>query len=246
MSDAQGLESSMNRPTLYLIPTPLAPRGAPWLSDDDRAIIGSLSIFFVEHERSARRFLSSLDLGQPVSALTLHRFDKEGTLADARELVAQLLPLSSAGVLSEAGAPCVADPGALLVRAAHELGIRVQPLIGPSSILLALMASGLNGQQFTFHGYAPIEAASCRTWLTRIEETSRRTGFTQLWIETPYRTSRMFQLLTETLAPETFLSIAHDIGGPDEIFLTIRANAAHEVRLNPKAPTVFGLLVSRD
>lgn len=240
------MESSTTCPTLYLIPTPLGPGGAPWLSDDDRARIGSLSIFFVEQERTARRFLSSLDLGRPVSSLILHRFDKEGTIADARRLLTQLPPSTSAGVLSEAGAPCVADPGAFLVRAAYELGIRVHPFIGPSSILLALMASGLNGQQFTFHGYAPIETTSCRTWLASIEATSRRTGYTQLWIETPYRTSRMFQLLGETVSSDTLLSLAHDIGGPHELFLTMRAGVAQEVPLNPKAPTVFGLLASRE
>lgn len=238
------MESSDTPATLYLIPTPLRPGGTPWLSDADRACIASLSLFFVENERSARRFLSSLELEQPVSSLTLHRFDKEATLTDARRLLEALPSGTNAGVLSEAGAPCVADPGALLVRAAHERGIRVSPFIGPSSILLALMASGLNGQQFTFHGYAPIEANGCRNWITRIEETSRRTGFTQLWIETPYRTCRMFQLVKEAVSPLTLLSIAHDIGGPNELFLTVPASASAEPLLNPRAPTVFGLLAA--
>jgi 16S rRNA (cytidine1402-2'-O)-methyltransferase len=234
----------VDRPALYLIPTPLSAGGAPWLIAEQRSSIARISTFFVENERSARRFLASLELGRPVSALALHRFDKESSLADARKLLEALPPHESAGVLSEAGVPCVADPGALLVRAAHERGLMVRPMVGPSSILLALMASGLNGQQFTFHGYAPIEQAACRGWLSRLEETSRSSGYSQLFIETPYRTTRIFAVMLETLRPATLVSIAHDIGGESELFVSVSVKSARvsEIKLHPKAPTVFGLL----
>lgn len=236
--------SPVDRPALYLIPTPLSAGGAPWLTAEQRGDIARLSTFFVENERSARRFLASLELGRPVSEFRLHRFDKESSLADARKLLEALPPHESAGVLSEAGVPCVADPGALLVRAAHERGLMVRPMVGPSSILLALMASGLNGQQFTFHGYAPIEQAACRGWLSRLEETSRSSGYSQLFIETPYRTTRLFAAMLETLRPTTLVSIAHDIGGEGELFVSVSVKLARasEITLHPKAPTVFGLL----
>jgi len=236
--------SPVDRPALYLIPTPLSSGGAPWLTVEQRQIIAQISAFFVENERSARRFLASLDLGRPVSTLTLHRFDKDSSLEDARRLLGAIPPLDSAGVLSEAGVPCVADPGALLVRAAHEVGLVVRPMVGPSSILLALMASGLNGQQFTFHGYPPIEQTDCRGWLRRLEEISRSSGYSQLFIETPYRTTRLFAAMLETLRPTTLVSVAHDIGGENELFASMPVGSAlvSEINLHQKAPTVFGLL----
>jgi 16S rRNA (cytidine1402-2'-O)-methyltransferase len=230
-------------PTLFLIPTPLAPGEASWLGTVERASLAPLTVYLVENERTARRFIGSLGFPRPVSALSFIRFDKDASLSDARQILASLPPESSAGVLSEAGAPCIADPGALLVRAAHERGMKVRPLIGPSAIMLALMASGLNGQRFTFHGYPPVEEGACQKWIKTIEETSRGQNATQLWIETPYRTRRMAAILTATIADDTLISIAQDIGGPHESIQTLRGSHRHTLSpLHPKAPAVFGLL----
>lgn len=230
-------------PTLFLIPTPLAPGEASWLGTVERASLAPLTVYLVENERTARRFIGSLGFPRPVSALSFIRFDKDASLSDARQILASLPPESSAGVLSEAGAPCIADPGALLVRAAHERGMKVRPLIGPSAIMLALMASGLNGQRFTFHGYPPVEEGACQKWIKTIEETSRGQNSTQLWIETPYRTRRMAAILTATIADDTLISIAQDIGGPHESIQTLRGSHRHTLSpLHPKAPAVFGLL----
>ncbi len=230
-------------PTLFLIPTPLAPGEASWLGAVERASLAAVTTYLVENERTARRFIGSLGFPHSVSALTFIRFDKDATLSDARQILASLPAGVSAGVLSEAGAPCIADPGALLVRAAHERGMKVRPLIGPSSIMLALMASGLNGQRFSFHGYPPVEEGACQRWIRSIEETSRTQDATQLWIETPYRTRRMVSILAATIADDTLISIAQDIGGPHELIQTVRGSHRHTLSPpHPKAPAVFGLL----
>lgn len=150
----------MNYGTLYMIPCPISDETAPWevLPAANRAVMDSLDYFIVENTRSARRFLSRAGVSRPIEELEFRELN-EHTLAgrEVEELVAPLLAGRSAGVISEAGVPGVADPGALVVEACHRKGIRVVPLVGPSSIILAMMASGLNGQSFAFNGYLPVK-----------------------------------------------------------------------------------------
>ncbi len=150
-----------------------------------------------------------------------------------------------AGVLSDAGAPAVADPGAMLVRQAHASGLRVVPLVGPSAILLALMASGLEGQRFVFHGYLPVEERELKAQLRALEADSRRAGRTELFIETPYRSDRLLRVIAETCAPGTWLCVAADLTSPGE---SIATRTVAEWRAAPRAigrrPAVFLLLAA--
>ena len=155
-------------------------------------------------------------------------------------LLAPLLAGSDAALLSEAGAPAVADPGAALVRRAHRLGIRVAPLVGPSAILLALMASGLEGQRFAFHGYLPVEEAALAKRLKALEADSRRERRTEIFIETPYRNDRLLRLIVATCAPATLLSVAADLTAPTETIATQPIAAwRREPRAIGKRPAVF-------
>src|SRR5262245_11262485 len=154
--------------------------------------------------------------------------------------LAPLLAGSDAALLSEAGAPAVADPGATLVRRAHQLGVRVAPLVGPSAILLALMASGLEGQRFAFHGYLPIEEAVLAKRLKVLEADSRRERRTEIFIETPYRNDRLLRLIAATCAPATLLSVAADLTAPAETIETRSIGAwRREPRTIGKRPAVF-------
>jgi 16S rRNA (cytidine1402-2'-O)-methyltransferase len=152
---------------------------------------------------------------------------------------------TDAGVLSEAGAPAVADPGAMLVRQAHASGLRVAPLVGPSAILLALMASGLEGQRFAFHGYLPVDERELKAALRALEADSRRSRRTELFIETPYRTDRLLRVIVETCAAETLLCVAAELTSPGE---SIATRTVAEWRASPRAigrrPAVFLLLAA--
>ncbi len=167
---------------------------------------------------------------------------------DAARLEALLEPLRrgrDAGVLAEAGAPAVADPGALLVRQAHACGLRVAPLAGPSAILLALMASGLEGQRFAFHGYLPVDERALKARLRELEVDSRRARRTELFIETPYRNDRLLRVILETCWSETLLCVAADLAAPGE---SIATRTVAEWRAAPRAlgrrPAVFLLLAA--
>lgn len=175
------------------------------------AVVASLDYFIAENEKSARHFLKQVPHPRPLQQLQLVSFDKTGDAARAIELLQPLTTGRSAGVLSEAGCPAVADPGALLVEAAHRLQLAVVPHIGPSSLLLALMASGFNGQRFAFHGYLPVAKNECRAEIIRLERDSRLRDTTQMFIETPYRNDALLQTLLATCAAETRLCVASDL-----------------------------------
>ena len=205
--------------TLYLIPCPIAEEGDVWdvLPAANRAVMASLDYFIVENTRSARRFLSKAKLGRPIEELEFRELN-EHTVAgcEVEELVAAG---RSAGVISEAGVPGVADPGALVVALCHRRGIRVVPLVGPSSILLAMMASGLNGQSFAFNGYLPVKPDE-RARAIRAFERRAREGQAQLFIETPYRNVKLAEQLLQLCAPQTMLTVACDLTAPGETILT--------------------------
>ena len=198
--------------TLHLIPVTLGDdRACAGLPQATLALVNALDYFIVENEKSARRFLKNAAHPTPLQQLQIERFDKNSDAARAAQLLQPLGAGRSAGVLSEAGCPAIADPGALLVAAAHRAGLRVVPHVGPSSLLLALMASGFNGQRFAFCGYLPVPKVQCRSEITKLERESRAHDMTQIFIETPYRNDALLQILLETCDGKTRLCVASDL-----------------------------------
>lgn len=231
---------------LYLIPTPLsdhAPNNA--LPAPTLALIPTIRLWFVEELRTARRFLSAAGLKGHIDELELLEIN-EHTSREQIEAYAQRLGEQDAGLISEAGLPAVADPGALLVAFAHERGIEVVPQIGPSSLMMALMASGLNGQCFAFTGYLPVKAPARRDAIVTLERASARLQQSQLIIETPYRNDTLLADLLEACRPDTRLCVAADITCPTELIRTKRIAAwRQEVKKGfsiGKRPCVFILL----
>lgn len=207
--------------TLYLVPVSLGDcRPQSILPDDVLRIARDLRYFIVENAKTTRAELKHIGNTRPMRELDIRELPREPQPADLDVLLTPLLNGVSAGLMSEAGAPAVADPGALLVRAAHAQGIRVVPLVGPSSILLALMASGLNGQRFAFQGYLPVREPDRRNRIVQLERESRRNGLTQIFIETPYRNAALFQAVLESCRPDTLLCIAVDMATPHESIAT--------------------------
>ena len=219
--------------TLYLIPCPISDETAPWdvLPAANRAVMDSLDYFIVENTRSARRFLSKAGIARPIDTLEFRELN-EHTVAgrEVEELVKPLVEGRSAGVVSEAGVPGVADPGALVVEACHRHGIRVVPLVGPSSVILAVMASGLNGQSFAFNGYLPVKPPERVQAIRRFERRAQSERQSQLFIEAPYRNVKLMEQLLQTLAPETRLTLAMDITAPGEYCLLYTSPSPRDTR----------------
>jgi 16S rRNA (cytidine1402-2'-O)-methyltransferase len=208
--------------TLYLIPAPLGPEGAmdASLPPEVVHIARSLTVFIVERPKSARAFLKRINIAGPLSQLSLHELS-EHTPADALpHLLQPLLSGNNVGLISEAGCPAVADPGAHLVRLAHERGIPVAPMVGPSSILLALMGSGLNGQRFAFHGYLPAKVGEREKRIGELEKLAAARDETQIFIESPYRNAAMIAALLRVCRPDTLLCLAVDLTLASQYLLT--------------------------
>ena len=223
---------------LYAIPTPLGGAAADALPASALALVRSLSDFVVENAKSARAFLKSA--GCDPKVVRIRELNETISIPELLKPLREGIP---AGLLSEAGCPAIADPGAKLVEAAHRAGIQVVPLIGPSSIVLALMASGLEGQRFAFCGYLPREAQERRSRIKVIEARSRRERETQIFIETPYRNDAMLASLLECLSEKTSLCIATDLTLAGEQIKTqpvARWRGARQAI--GKRPTVFLLL----
>ncbi len=201
---------------LYLIPTVLSEGQADTLPPRLKEIINHLEYFLVENERTARRFISSLDLGLVISELEFRKIDKNSSDAEVEQALQKVLNGKDAGIMSEAGCPGIADPGSRLVSLAHEKNIDVVPLVGPSSIFLALMASGFNGQNFTFHGYLPIDSRKRADAIRNIEKQSMKDASTHIFIETPYRNKQLVQAILSVCRSSTRLCIARDLTGPQE------------------------------
>ena len=231
--------------TLYLIPVPLGPT-APQdsLPANVLATVRPLTYFVVEQAKTARAFLKAAGTDTPLQELLLEELN-EHTKAEALDrLLAPLRSGHDVGLLSEAGCPAVADPGANLVALAQQENIRVVPLIGPSSLLLALMASGLNGQRFAFLGYLPAKEAERTKALRDLESDSRKHKQTQLFIETPYRNKAMFEGILQACSPTTRLTVATDLTLPGESVVT-QTIAQWKKKTPPeieRRPTVFLLL----
>lgn len=207
--------------TLYLIPVPLGPVSPDaCLPPDTLAVTRRLEHFVVERARTARAHLKAMAHPQPLQALHIEELNEHTPPAVIPALLAPLKAGHDLGLLSEAGCPAVADPGAALVLAAHRAHIPVVPLIGPSSILLALMASGLGGQRFAFHGYLPAREPARSQAIRDLEKAARRDRATQLFIETPYRSAALLDALASTLAPDVLVSVGADLSLPGQLIQT--------------------------
>lgn len=206
---------------LYLIPSLLgnddAARNLPAYN---LAIIKSIRIFVVENEKSARKFIKTVLPEKKQQELEIHILDKNTSGEELHELSKLFKRGEPIGIISEAGLPAVADPGGKLVRLAHQNQVQVIPLVGPSSILLALMASGMNGQQFMFHGYLPIDKFERKKVIQKLEADSRKNNCTQIFMETPYRNNQMLEDLIKFCQPSTSVCVAANITMDDEFILT--------------------------
>ncbi len=232
-------------PTLYLIPTLLADDTAEQvLPSYLREVLEKTDAYFVENVRTSRRFISGLKTSRVIDETTFFDLDKDTPPADTRRQIQELTERKrNAGVMSEAGCPGVADPGAVVVGMAHALGWRVEPLVGPSSILLALMASGMSGQSFVFHGYLPIERQDRARALRFLEQESQQRQQTQIFMETPYRNDAVFADIVANCQSNTLLCVACNLTAPDAFVrtMTVREWKTQVPDLRKK-PTVFLLL----
>ncbi|NIE64906.1 SAM-dependent methyltransferase [Burkholderia sp. Ax-1719] len=240
----------MSTGTLYLIPNTLGDGDeaalAYALPAPVRERAGTLASYIGENAKTTRAFLKRVGTTRPIQEIEIHELNVNTPAGEIDKLLKPLLAGIDTGLVSEAGVPAVADPGALLVRRAHERGIKVVPLVGPSSILLALMASGLNGQSFAFHGYLPVDANERIKKLRELEQTSRKAKQTQIFIETPYRNKAMLDTLLSTCAPSTLICVAADLTLPTE---TILSRAVSDWKKKPtpdlhKRPAIFLLLAN--
>jgi len=231
--------------TLYLIPVTLGDDNiSKVLPADVVSIAQQLDTFVVESEKSARHFLSTIKTIKPVRELVLNLLNEHTEDKDVSALLTPLLAGKNIGLMSDAGCPGVADPGAKLVELAHQKGIRIVPFVGPSSILLSVMASGLNGQQFAFLGYLPVDKTLRNQKLKEIEKRSLTHKETQLFIETPYRNQHMLEAILSMCQPNTRLCVACDISLGTEMIMTKTIASWKKTPLPDlhKRPTVFLLL----
>lgn len=226
--------------TLYLLPVWLGEAGGTeLLPPANIALAERIGLFFCEDLRTARRMLRRHSRAIDLDAIEMHVLDKDTPDAEIARY-AELLGTRDAAIISEAGMPCIADPGARLVAQAHRRQVAVVPLTGPSSLLLALSASGLNGQQFSFHGYLPREAAARKQMIKALDQQARQTGAAQLFIETPYRNDALLADLLATCSGDRLLCIAIDLEQPGGSVHTRPVKAwRNAVPLLGKRPCVF-------
>ncbi|MSP85258.1 MAG: SAM-dependent methyltransferase [Flavobacteriaceae bacterium] len=227
---------------LYLIPTTLGETENPFdvLPQTIKRSIELLDYFIVENEKTGRKFIKSLSPDKVQASLKLSVLNKHTQKSEHSEMIRACLEGENVGLMSEAGCPGVADPGAVIVKLAHEKGIQVVPLVGPSSILLAIMASGMNGQSFAFNGYIPINALEKKAALKGLEKLSMDKNQSQIFIETPYRNNKMLEDILNTLHPETDLCIAADITLPSEFIKTMRVVNWKKAKVDlHNRPTIF-------
>ena len=197
---------------LHLIPVSLGDSPVHhWLPKQVQEVASQIDVYIAENAKTARAFLKQIGTVKPIQEITIHTLSNKTSTQEMREWLKKPGSNGNIGLVSEAGCPTVADPGALVANEAHKMGIRVIPWVGPSSILLGLMASGLDGQRFTFHGYAPVQPQERAKQLQHWENLSAKLQQTQLFIETPYRNMAMFQTLLDTLKPNTRLCVARSI-----------------------------------
>ncbi|MGS2725877.1 SAM-dependent methyltransferase [Psychroserpens sp. BH13MA-6] len=231
---------------LYLIPTRLGDNPPlEVLPISVKKVIEMIDDYIVENEKSARRFIKLINSRKQQSSLSFKVLNKYTQHEEIQHFLDDCKTGKSMGLLSEAGCPGIADPGADIVKMAHEQHIQVVPLVGPSSIVLALMSSGMNGQSFTFNGYIPIDKSERKTTLKRLERLSFEQNQTQLFIETPYRNNKILEDICSTLHPNTRVCIACDITLPTEYIKTMTASEWKNVNVDlHKRPAIF--LIHKD
>ena len=231
----------MNKGVLYLIPVPLAENASaksftPYLVDT----INAIDTYIVENEKTARKFLKEAGLKKPQSELGIHDYGKHKRNDSMVPYFKELMTGKDVGLMSEAGAPGIADPGADVVAEAHKRGIKVVPLVGPSSILLALMASGFNGQSFTFHGYLPIDKVERVKRIKELEQLAGKNKQTQMFIETPFRNNHLFEDIIKNTAAQTLLCVACNVTGEEEMIKSMSIGQWRQERIDlHKKPTIF-------
>ncbi|WP_298476564.1 SAM-dependent methyltransferase [uncultured Maribacter sp.] len=235
------METTTTKGKLYLIPTTLGDNEPlEVLPISIKQTIESVNHYIVENEKTARRFIKKINPRKSQQNLEINLLNKFTEPHEIPNFLEPCLNGINIGVLSEAGCPGIADPGADVVKIAHEKNIQVVPLVGPSSILLALMASGFNGQNFAFNGYLPIDNSERKKTLKGLEKKSRELKQSQIFIETPYRNDKMFQELTKTLTENAYLCIACDITLPTEYIATKKISDWKRTKLDlHKRPTIF-------
>ncbi|WP_291965285.1 SAM-dependent methyltransferase [Maribacter sp.] len=226
---------------IYLIPTTLGDMPPlEVLPISIKQTIEKLDHYVVENEKTARRFIKKISPRKSQPSLKLFVLNKFTEAAEIPNFLNPCLEGLDVGILSEAGCPGIADPGAAVVKIAHDKNIQVVPLVGPSSILLALMASGMNGQNFAFNGYLPIDSADRKKYIKNLERRSKDENQSQVFIETPYRNNKMLEELIKTLAPSTRICVAADITLPTEYIKTKTAiNWKRENVDLHKRPAIF-------
>jgi len=226
---------------LYLIPITLG-ENEPLevLPITVKNTIASIDDYIVENEKTARKFIKSIHPEKVQATLRLSTLNKHTPIDEHRKMLQACLAGRNTGIMSESGCPGVADPGAVIVKLAHELGIQVIPLVGPSSILLALMASGMNGQSFAFNGYLPIDKAEKKAALKNLEKLSADKNQTQIFIETPYRNNKLLEDMLQMLQPSTYLCVASDITLDTEYIKTLRIQDWKKTKIDlHNRPTIF-------
>jgi 16S rRNA (cytidine1402-2'-O)-methyltransferase len=226
---------------LYLIPTTLGETNPhDVLPQTVKRTIEYIDDYIVENEKTARKFIKSIHPEKEQAALRINVLNKRTDVSEYNALLAPCLNGLNIGLMSEAGCPGVADPGAVIVKLAHEKGIQVIPLVGPSSILLAMMSSGMNGQSFAFNGYLPIEKGEKKAAIKNFEAQSGIKNQSQIFIETPYRNNKLLEDLLQTLQSNTLLCIATDITLPTEFIKTMRVADWKKTTVDlHNRPTIF-------
>ncbi len=226
---------------LYLIPITLGESNPDdVLPQTVKRAVQLIDCYIVENEKTARKFIKSIVPEKVQATLQLSTLNKHTEIAEHNQMIQPCLEGINVGVMSEAGCPGVADPGAAIVKLAHEKGIQVIPLVGPSSILLAIMGSGMNGQSFAFNGYLPIDKSEKKAALKNFEKLSNDKNQSQLFIETPYRNNKLIEDLLQTLHPNTHLCIAADITLPTEYIKTMRVADWKKAKIDlHNRPTIF-------
>ena len=235
------MNTTNSKGKLYLIPTTLGESNAeevlPILV---KRVIEVIDHYIVENEKTARKSIKAVYPEKVQASLILSTLNKHTDVTEHNEMLKPCLQGINVGLMSEAGCPGVADPGAAIVKLAHEKGIQVVPLVGPSSILLAMMASGMNGQSFAFNGYLPIDKSEKKSALKNYEKLSQDKNQSQIFIETPYRNNKLMEDLLQTLQPNTHLCIAADITLPTEYIKTFRVNDWKKAKIDlHNRPTIF-------
>lgn len=229
------------RGKLYLIPITLGESDPlDVLPQTVKRAIDCIDCYIVENEKTARKFIKSIAPEKIQSSLILSTLNKHTEISDHNKMIQPCLEGIDIGLMSEAGCPGVADPGAAIVKIAHEKGIQVVPLVGPSSILLAMMGSGMNGQSFAFNGYLPIDKSEKKAALKNYEKLSYDKNQSQLFIETPYRNNKLLEDFLQTLQPNTHLCIATDITLPTEYIKTMKISEWKKAKIDlHNRPTIF-------